>query len=523
MNERTAPPPTDDKAKSPPGGDKTPPPKPAPPQPFVSPVKGRDREFLPAALEILETPPAPMPVALMLTICAFFAVGLAWSFVGKLDVHAVAPGKIETVGRSKVIQPFDSGKIAAINVANGQHVKAGDVLLELDPAEAMADADTARNTRYENLAEIARRRYAVGVASDLSVKESAADAPRGFERAEIDAAFAKAEGSIGFDDDVPEDIRLRQRGVLAADLNQLSDQLSGLDKQIAQKEATRQRLDMSIVFQNELMITLTDRVKTRQDAIDLKVGTKINLYDAKEELQKSQSQLASDQGQLIETEAALAELRSEKFKTLSQFIADNENKAVDAARKADDAKQALAKANAKLARTKLIAPIDGVAQQLTVTTIGQVVTTGQQLLVIAPNEGPLQVEALVANLDIGFVKLGQEAVIKVDAFPFTRFGALKGKVVRIASQAVDETEAKRALANLTSSANTMPSNASAPGQPESFVFPVTIELAQTSMKIAEPLNPGMTVTAEIKTDSRRVIDYLLSPLAKVGSEAMRER
>ena len=283
---------------------------------------------------------------------------------------------------------------------------------------------------------------------------------------------------------------------------------------------------MSIAFQNDLMVTLSDRVKTRQDAITLKVGTKINLYDAKEELEKSQSQLASDQGQLIETEAALNELRSEKFKAISQFIADNQNKIVDAARKAEDAKQSFAKADAKLGRTRLVAPIDGVAQQLTITTIGQVVTTGQQLLVIAPSQGPLQVEVLVANLDIGFVKLGQDAVIKVDAFPFTRFGALTGKVSRIAQQAVNETEAKRALANVTSPTNTLPPQTSAPGQPESFVFPVTIELTQTSMKIAEtdmPLNPGMTVIAEIKTDSRRVIDYLISPLAKVGSEAMRER
>jgi hemolysin D len=142
-----------------------------------------------------------------------------------------------------------------------------------------------------------------------------------------------------------------------------------------------------------------------------------------------------------------------------------------------------------------------VAQQVAVTTIGQVVVTGQQLLVVTPNEGPLQVEALVANLDIGFVKIGQEATIKVDAFPFTRFGVAHGKVVRIASEAIDEQEAKRSLANATASpnaANAAP--ASAPGQLESFVFPV-----------------------EIKTDSRRVIDYLLSPLAKVASEAMRER
>ena len=79
---------------------------------------------------------APLPVALMLTICAFFAAALAWSFVGRLDVHAVAPGKIETASRAKVIQPFDSGKVAAITSLNGQHVKAGEVLLELDPAEA---------------------------------------------------------------------------------------------------------------------------------------------------------------------------------------------------------------------------------------------------------------------------------------------------------------------------------------------------------------------------------------------------
>ena len=521
MNERAAPPPTPEKPNRIEALRKL-----VQPAPSLSPVRGRDREFLPAALEILETPPAPLPVALMLTICGFFAVAFAWSFFGRLDVHAVAPGKIETVSLSKVVQPFDNGKVAAIHVDNGQRVKAGDVLLELDPADALADADAARDSRYENLAEIARRAYAISVAKTLDTRETTESAAKNFERAAIEAAVLNAETKIGFGADIPQDIRLRQRAVLAADLRELGDQLSALDKQIAQKEATSQRLNMSIAFEDQLMVTLNDRVKTRQEAIKLKVGTKINLYDAKEELQKSQSQLASDQGQLIETEAALNELRSEKFKAISQFIADNENKAVDAARKADDAKQSLAKANAKLERTKLIAPIDGVAQQLTVTTIGQVVTTGQQLLVITPNEGPVQVEALVANLDIGFVKIGQPAVIKVDAFPFTRFGTLTGKVVRIAQQAVDETEAKRALANVTAPSNMAPPQTSGPGLPESFVFPVTISLEQNTMKVGDseiPLNPGMTVTAEIKTDSRRVIDYLLSPLSKVGSEAMRER
>jgi hemolysin D len=272
---------------------------------------------------------------------------------------------------------------------------------------------------------------------------------------------------------------------------------------------------------------LNQRVSTRQEAIDLKVGTKINLYDAKEELEKSQAALASDQGQLIETDAALKQVQSEKEKTVSQFIADNENKLADASRKADEARQALAKATARLARTKLYAPIDGVVQQTAVTTVGQVVTTGQQLIVLTPNGGKLQVEALVANLDIGFVKPGQEAVIKVDAFPFTRFGTLHGKVVRIASAAISEQEAKRSLANATYAANgAQTTPASAPGQPESFVFPVTVALDETAIKIDDALvalTPGMTVTVEIRTDSRRVIDYLLSPLAKMTSEALKER
>jgi hemolysin D len=284
---------------------------------------------------------------------------------------------------------------------------------------------------------------------------------------------------------------------------------------------------MRIAFQSRLIQTLTQLLNTRQEALDLKVGTKINFYNAKGELEKSQSALASDQGELIETDAALKELSSEKIKTLSQFVADNENKLADAGRKADEARQALVKARARLARTKLYSPIEGAAQQIAVTTVGQVVTTGQQLLVVAPTEGALQVEALVANLDIGFVRLGQSAVVKVDAFPFSRFGVLHGKVARIASEAIDEEQAKRALANAAASANTAgAAPASQPGQPQSFVFPVTVALEEQAMNIggaAIPLTPGMTVTVEIKTDSRRVIDYLLSPLAKVASGAFKER
>jgi hemolysin D len=525
------------------------PPSETPPQPAAPrtppTVSGRDREFLPAALEILETPPPPLPIALIATISAFALVALTWSFFGRLDVHALAPGKVETAGYSKVIEPLDAGKVAAIHVEAGQSVKAGDLLLELDPAEATADAVAGQDALDASLAEIARRRFAIEAVRSAEGEEAQADsgrdkaaavnATRAADGSEdrtttapspVEALAGRPEYPIAWDDGLPEPFRLREEAVLLADLVQLSDALKALDKQMAQKLATRKRLDMSIVFQRTLMDTLNQRVATRQEAIDKNVGTKINLYDAKEELEKFQSQLASDEGQLIETDAALRELQSEKAKTVSQFIADNENKLAEASRKRDEARQALAKATARLGRTRLYAPIDGVVQQTAVTTVGQVVTTGQQLAVITPSGGKLQVEALVPNLDIGFVKLGQPAVVKVDAFPFTRFGVAHGKVVKIASSAITEQEAKRALANATAAANAAQAPATAPGQAESFVFPVTVALDDTATKIDNaviPLTPGMTVTVEIKTDSRRVIDYLLSPLAKIASEAARER
>jgi hemolysin D len=487
---------------------------------LASGVVGRNREFLPAALEVLETPAAPLPVALMLTICAFFALAFAWSFIGRLDVNAVAAGKIEAAGRIKIIQPVDPGKISAIRAENGAHVNAGDLLLELDPTEAMADERAARGALAAGLAETDRRRFVVDAAR--AVQSVAADS--GSAAAALEAIAVEPHGKIAWEEKTPGNLRQREESVLAADLMQIAGALRALDKQIAQKQATSQRLRMSIAYQNALIDTLDQRVATRQEAIDRKVGTKINLYDAKEELQKSQSALASDEGQLIETDAAMGELQSEKIKALSQFVADNENKLADAARKADEAREALAKASARLSHAKLYAPIDGVVQQLSVTTLGQVVGAGQKLAVVTPTDRSLQVEALVANMDIGFVKIGQDVAVKLDAFPFTRFGALHGTVIRIASEAVDEQEAKRTLADATAPAN--PAASSAPGQPESFVFPVIVALDEAAMHVdgaTIPLTPGMTASVDIKTDSRRIIDYLLSPLAKTVSEAATER
>ncbi|QLP97303.1 MAG: HlyD family type I secretion periplasmic adaptor subunit [Rhodoblastus sp.] len=461
---------------------------------------------MPAALEILETPPAPMRVTVMLTICAFFGLALIWSFFGQLDIHASAWGKIEASGRSKVIQPLEPGKVTTIAARDGAQVKAGDLLLALDDAEAKANASAAQEAYDAARAEADRRRASIAMAHALGRGEAAGRDP-------------------DFDAMTPERLRRREAAVYAADRAYLEDTLVNLSRQVEQREATLQKLQMSIDEQTLAIANAKDRVGVRESSIKLNVGTKINLFDAREALQRAQAQIASDRGQMIETRAAISELASQRAKAISQFVADNEAKLAEAERKAEGFSQEVAKADAKLARTRLVAPIDGVVQQMGVTTIGQVVSAGQQLMTLAPLDAALQVEVFVSNLDIGFVRVGQTAEVKVDAFPFTRFGTAPAKVTQVAADAIDEQEAKRRQSNVAAAPQAA-GGASAQGQPQSFVFPVTLTLDRPTIDVygrAAALTPGMTVTAEIKTDKRRVIDYLISPIAKISAEAMRER
>ena len=160
------------------------------------------------------------------------------------------------------------------------------------------------------------------------------------------------------------------------------------------------------------------------------------------------------------------------------------------------------------------------------TTVGQVVTSGQALLTIVPPEAPLEVEAMILNKDIGFVRSGQPAVVKVDAFPFTRYGTIDGSVTKISADAVD----MRNAPNLSEAAATVrpqgPSSASSGGGGPQMAFPATVALSRRAMDVDGTqvnLSPCMTVTVEIQTGQRRIIDYVLSPLREMASQAARER
>jgi membrane fusion protein, hemolysin D len=462
-----------------------------------------DREFLPAALEILVTPPSPVAKSLLLAICALFFGILVWSYFGWIDIYAVAPGKIQPDGGSKVVQPVDAGKVVAIRVQNGSQVNAGDVLVELDPTESTAEREAQARDLEAASAEAARRKAAIAAAQTAAMEPL----------------------PIAFPAGISEPVRRREEGVLIADLAQLRSAIDSFKSQRAEKVATKARLQSTIAERQRLITLAKERVAMREKLDTLGVGSRAQTIEA---LQQYETQLTTDadeRGQLLEADAAMVSLDRKIEQSITQFIADQAQKLSEAEHKRDHLEQDLIKAQSKANHTALTAPISGTVQQLTVSSLGQVVASGQPLLIIVPFDQPLEIKAMIANQDIGFVEVGQNAVVKIDSFPFTRYGTIDGIVEKVSRDAVDERDATE-LSDAVNAARPQGAAPGSPAKPQNLVFPATIRLAKRVVDVNGKdvaLMPGMAVTVEIRTGQRRAIDYLLSPLREVVSQTARER
>jgi len=471
--------------------------------PAPSPFATRDPEFLPAALEILVAPPSPIAMALMALISITVVSGLAWSYFGWLDIHAVAQGKIQPSGRSKVLQPLEPGKVVVIRVENGSRVESGDILLELDPTETAADSEAQARDLESASAEAARRKTAVAAADGGSFRPL----------------------TIEFGPPIRSAVRRREETSLVADLALLRSNLDSLRAQIAEKEATRQRLKASIDARARLIKLSRERVGMREEIDARGADSRALIIEALQQLETQITTDVGEQGQLVETEAAIVSLERKIEQTVTQFTAEQMQKLVEAERKADRLEQELIKARSKSDRTVLKAPIAGTVQQVSVTTVGQVVTTGQSLMTIVPLDGPIEIEAMVANKDIGFVKAGQRAVVKVEAFPFTRYGVIEAEVIKVSRDAVDDRDGA-GMTDAATMARPQTAAASTTSRTQTLVFPATLKLARRSIRIDSEevlLTPGMAVTVEIKTGERRAIDYILSPLREMIAQSAHER
>ncbi|PQA87545.1 HlyD family type I secretion periplasmic adaptor subunit [Hyphococcus luteus] len=435
----------------------------------------KEHAFLPAALEIMEKPPSPIGRAILWTIMAFFTIAVLWAVFGRVDVVATAAGKILPRERVKVIQAPDVGVVRAVYVTDGDRVAAGDVLIDFDPTNAAAEQVQAREQL--GIAEI-----------DLA-------------RGEALLAFILGGEPRFADDGVDPAVAARQRALIDAQIAEYKARQAALIKQRDERTADLAVIDSQISKLRETLPMVREQVTAREELLEQGYAARLMVLEVKERQVSMEKdlQIAGDQRRKAEAsiEAAnreLDQLREEFRKTVLAELAEAEARA-------RLAREDLNKADLRRDLQSLKAPVDGVVQQLSVYTVGAVVKPADPLLVVVPGEGELVVDAMILNKDIGFVEEGDAVEVKLEAFPFTKYGVIDGVLEDISNDAIQDE-------NL------------------GLVYQGRVKLARQTIRIDGrdiALSPGMASTVEIKTGTRRIIEFLLSPLLRYRDEALRER
>jgi hemolysin D len=453
--------------------------------------------FLPAALEIVETPPSPIGRAIAGVILLLFCLALIWAWWGTIDIVASATGKILPGGRVKVVQPFETAVVRSIRVQDGQTVKAGDVLIELDPTANEAERDHLRNDLLAERLNIARLRAALSGSDDPATDFTPpADAD-------------------------PELIRT-QRQLLLNQVTEHRAKIAALARQQAQKEAEQSTTEATIHKLETILPVIQSRVDIRKTLVEKELGSKLSYFEVFQLLVEQQEELRVQKSHLLETAAAIAAIRETRAQAAAEYRHSISDDLAKAEQKANGLAQDLIKAEQKTRLQLLTAPVDGVVQQLAVHTVGGVVTPAQSLLVVVPSDSRLEIEAMVSNNDIGFVHAGQQAEIKVDTFNFTRYGLLHGEVLSVSRDAVIRDRPQDRFGERTPGA----ANETSEPKGQELNYSARISLDRTQMQIDDrmvDLSPGMAVTVEIKTGSRNILSYLLSPLRRYRHEVLHER
>jgi hemolysin D len=456
-----------------------------------------ERAFLPAALEVVESPPSPIGRAIGFTIIALFCVALAWASLGQVDIVASASGKVVPSGRTKIIQPFETGVVRAIHVHDGQAVKAGEVLIDLDRTMNEADLDHMRSDLVASELDVARLRAALaGGAEPL-------------------ANFHPPSGASAT-------LVAMQQQYLFSQVNEHRAKLAALDRQRAQKEAERATISATISKIEAVIPVLQQKVDVRKYLMDKELGSKLLYLSDLGDLVNQQQDLLVQKSRYNEADAAVAALVESHAQTEAEYRRTLSGDLATASQKAAGFAQDVIRGEQRTRLQQLTAPVDGVVQQLAVHTVGGVVTPAQALAVVVPVDSHLEIEAMVSNRDIGFVHAGQEAEIKVDTFNFTRYGLLHGRVLGVSQDAIARDKPQDKSNDRTLGAET----ASSEPKDQSLGYSARVSLDRAQMNIDGNLvnvSPGMAVTVEIKTGSRRIIGYLLSPLLRYKQESLRER
>ncbi|HEY4211574.1 MAG TPA: HlyD family type I secretion periplasmic adaptor subunit [Steroidobacteraceae bacterium] len=456
-----------------------------------------EREFLPPLLEIQETPPSPVHRAVLWSILGLVAALLIWAIVGRVSIVATAPGRLIPDGRVKEVQPLESAIVKAIHVREGQRVHQGDLLVELDPTLNKAEL-TANTDKYGfNQLEQAR------LAGELDHR-----APD-YRKANQPPARLKLE----------EQMRRARESAHAM-------KVAGAQAAVEEKRSGLAAARATLTKYEETTAIAAERESSARPLVDTGAISRIDYLQLKEELAQNRNDLAAQVRSVEQAGAAVAEAERNADQVERDRVADIYNDLDQRVASEPGLRGDLDKAKELYSLKWLRSPVEGTVQKVDVTTVGQVVNPAQSLVTIVPDGTALIVEASLSNEDIGYVKLGQTVEVKVDTFPFQKYGSLRGTLIWVSADAEDKAAASRDLEAR--------SGASTGGQkPDSdnsgaagYVYKVHIRTDRSQFTVAgepRPLQAGMTVQADIVTDRRRVIDFFLSPVIKYLDEGLKVR
>ncbi|MFM1687351.1 HlyD family type I secretion periplasmic adaptor subunit [Aeromonas salmonicida] len=430
--------------------------------------------FLPAHLALAETPPSPFARITALTLSAGVLLTLLWACWGQLDIQATASGRLLVFGRSQMIQSYEQARVIGIHVEDGQAVAANAPLLTLNTLGVSQDLSRLREQQAFQYQTLIRYQALYG-------NETVTQHPD-YARLTPAQQQALAENH-------------------QSELHEYRSTLNNLQAELGVNQANQAARRGDMASLTILLANIRPRLQARQTLSQSQAISRVEYLEQEKELLETQRQLAQQRAELEVLQSQQQSLQER----LAGFKAQKQREWVEKRQQAQLQLTAIEQELAKLSEREHLevirAPVAGTVQQLAIHTQGAVVQPAQQLLVIVPNEGVQYAEVKILNKDIGFVHEGQTVSIKVDAFPYTRYGTIDGELVSVSRDATTDEQL-------------------------GLVFPARVKLSRGEMQIDNQpvrLTPGMSVVAEVKTDRRRVIDYLLSPIREYQAEALRER
>lgn len=468
---------------------------------------------------LLNQPPATLPQRLIMGGMIFCLAFGAWAWFGTVEEVGKAQGKLVPEGETYKVQPIELGKVTKIAVKEGQTVKAGQLLAELDTELAQKEIDRLQQMLNAHQLELTQKQ-SLQDRVRLEAQTEAAIASAELEAQQ--AAIAQAQEKMATtrqlltqqrSEATAYQFRQRQLQPLASTaqerLKQLHTEKLAHQERIARLKPLQEEgaVSQEFIFQAEQALRETEQ---RIISSQLQEVTQANeqTFQANQALRDLKAQMTENQGELLLTQQTVQQAQAE----LARKKAEAQRKQVEAAQRLQQLDVEITQLQGKMAETQnlliaaqtqlqhkyLKAPVSGVVLSLNLKNTGEVLEPGHTVAEIAPEGVPLVVSAILPNQEAGFIKPGMAAQVKLDAYPYQDYGVIPGEVTQISADAESDEELGE-------------------------IYRVEMKLERDHVMDNQqivPFKPGQTITADIIIRRRRIIDVVLDPIKQLQKDGL---